>query len=211
MVGHRHGLGKSLGFVVHSPRAHRIHVAPITLRLRMDLGVAVDLGGGGQQKARGLGLGEAERLVGAERTDLERLDGQLEIVDGTGGRGEVQYAVELALDVEIVGDVVLDKAEPRVAYQVRDVVGAPGDEVVHPDDVVLVGNEPIREVRAQKPRRSGDEDPHGEFRPMPWYSNPSERMRAGSYRLRPSMTSGRRSACFMRSKSGLRYTSHSVT
>ena len=40
----------------------------------MDLRVAVDLAGAGQQEARVLGLGQAERVVGAERADLERRD-----------------------------------------------------------------------------------------------------------------------------------------
>ena len=38
----------------------------------------------GEQEARALRLGQAERLVRAERADLQRLDRQLEVVDRAG-------------------------------------------------------------------------------------------------------------------------------
>jgi hypothetical protein len=41
------GLGHPLSLVVAGPGPHRIHVAPIILLLRMNLGVAIDLAGGG--------------------------------------------------------------------------------------------------------------------------------------------------------------------
>ena len=82
MIGHDHGLGEALGLVVNPARADGIHVAPIVLALRMDEGIAVDLGGGGEQDPRLLGLGHAERVVGAQAADLEGLNGQLQVVDG---------------------------------------------------------------------------------------------------------------------------------
>ena len=39
-------------------------------------------------------------MVGAEATDLERLDGQLEVVDRAGGRREVQDPVEIIVEEE---------------------------------------------------------------------------------------------------------------
>ena len=48
-------------------------------------------------------------------------------------------------------------------------------------------------------------------RPMQWYSTPSAAITAGSYRLRPSNTTGVRSVALMSSKSGVRNSSHSVT
>ena len=84
MIGHRHRLGEALRLVVDAARPDRVHVAPVALRLRMDLRIAVDLGGGRDQEAGTLRLGQPERLVGAERADLERLDGLLEIVDRAG-------------------------------------------------------------------------------------------------------------------------------
>ena len=57
--------------------------------LRMDERVAVNFRGGGEQEARAFVLGQAERLVRAERADLERLDRQFQIIDRAGGRGEM--------------------------------------------------------------------------------------------------------------------------
>ena len=62
VVGHGHGLREALGLVVDAARAHRVHVAPVVLALRVDEGIAVDLGGGGEQEARLLGLGQAQAL-----------------------------------------------------------------------------------------------------------------------------------------------------
>ena len=87
--------------------------------------VAVDLGGRGQEEARALRLGQAERVVRAERADLQGLDRELEVVDRAGRAGEVQDVVDRPVDVRSdVGDVVLDELEARVAGEVRDVVGA---------------------------------------------------------------------------------------
>ena len=46
---------------------------------------------------------------------------------------------------------------------------------------------------------------------MQWYSSPKLAITAGSYRLRPSNTTGVRSAALMASKSGVRYSFHSAT
>ena len=81
VVGHGHRLGEALGLVVDAARPDRVDVAPVALGLRVDQRIAVDLRGRGEQEARPLGLGEPERVVGAERADLERLDRQLEVVD----------------------------------------------------------------------------------------------------------------------------------
>ena len=46
---------------------------------------------------------------------------------------------------------------------------------------------------------------------MQWYSSPKAAIMAGSYKLRPSNTTGVRSATRMASKSGVRNFFHSVT
>ena len=119
--------------------------------------IAVDLGGRGDDEARALGLGQAERLVRAERADLQRLDRQLEVVDRAGGAGPVQDEVDRAVDVDVVGDVVLDEREVAV-HQVRDVRGVAGEQVVDADDRVVAIEQRFREVRADEPGRAGDDD-----------------------------------------------------
>ncbi len=84
VVGERQGLGEALRLVVDPAGADRVDVAPVGLRLRVDQGVAVDLGGRGEQDARALVPGQAERLVGAERADLHGLDRPAQVVDRRG-------------------------------------------------------------------------------------------------------------------------------
>ena len=156
VVGHRHGLGEALGLVVHAARADRVDVAPVVLALRMDERIAVDLGGGGEQEARLLGLGQAERVVRAEAADLERLDRHAQVVDGGGRAREVEDAVERALEVDVVRDVVLHEHEVA-AGQVLDVRHVAGDQVVHADDGVAVVEQVLGEVRAEEAGGAGDE------------------------------------------------------
>ena len=90
VIGHRHRLGEALGLVVDAARADRVHVAPVGLLLRMLERVAVDFGGRREDERRPFGLGEAERLVRAERPDLQRRNRQLEVVDRAGRARPVQ-------------------------------------------------------------------------------------------------------------------------
>ena len=156
----RHGerLGETLGLVVHATRPDRVDVAPVLLVLRVDERVAVHLGGGGQQEACVLLLGEAERLVRAERSDLQRRNRQLLVVDGTRRRGEVKNRVDRTLHVDVRRDVLLDEHEAPVGEEVRDVVGRARPEVVHANDVVAVLEEPFAEMRADEAGAAGDED-----------------------------------------------------
>ena len=124
VVGHRHRFGEALGLVVDAARADRVDVAPVGFLLRVLERIAVDLGGRGDDEPRVLRLGQAERLVRAERADLQRRDRQLEVVDRAGRAGPVQHAVDRAVDVDVVRDVVLDEHEVA-ARQVGDVVESP--------------------------------------------------------------------------------------
>ena len=60
-MGHYQRLGESLRFVVNTPRAHWIHVAPVVLALRVDGRVAVDLARGGLNKSGTVTLSEFEQ------------------------------------------------------------------------------------------------------------------------------------------------------
>src|SRR5204863_2847408 len=102
-------------------------------------------------------LREAECFVRAERSDFQRLDRLLEVVDGTRGRCEVQYVIERAVDVDVVGDVVFDEAEAVAAEEVLDVFRIAGDEVVHADDFVSAIEKELAEVRAEEAGAAGDE------------------------------------------------------
>ena len=114
VIGHRDGLGEPLGLVVAAAGTDRVDVAPVVFALGVDLGIAVDFRRAGQQEPRVLGLGQPERVVGAERTDLEGRDRVSEVIDRAGRAGEVEHVVDRPVDLDRLGDVVLDEPETRV-------------------------------------------------------------------------------------------------
>ncbi len=157
MVGHGHGLGETLGFVVDAAGADGIDVAPVGFGLGMFERIAVAFGGGGEEEFGVFGLGEAEGVVGAERTDLEGLDGELEIIDGAGGRCEMEDVVDAAGEVDELCDVVVDELEVLVAGEMGDVVGIARDEVVDGDDAMAFGEEAVDEMGAEEAGAAGDD------------------------------------------------------
>ena len=68
--------------------------------------------------------------------------------------------IERAGHIDVVGHVVLDESEARLADQVGNVVRRAGQEVVHADDLVPLCQEPIAQVRAQEAGRAGNQDAH---------------------------------------------------
>jgi hypothetical protein len=60
---------------------------------------------------------------------------------------------------------VLHELEPGLARQVRDVFGIAGDEVVEPDDMMAVVQEPVGQVGAEESRCPCDEYSHATVRP----------------------------------------------
>ena len=88
---------------------------------------------------------------------LERLDRQLQVVDGGGRAGKVEDVVKIAFHVDEVGHVQIHKREALMAHQVGDVVGRPRDEVVHADHMMAFGQKALAEMRAEEAGTAGDE------------------------------------------------------
>ena len=59
----------------------------------------------------------------AQRANFEDFDAQLLEVGRASRAGEVQDEVERTIYVDVVGGIVLNKLEPRMAEQVSDVLG----------------------------------------------------------------------------------------
>src|SRR5438046_2664245 len=95
--------------------------------------------------------------MGAERADLERRDGVGEVVDRAGRAGEMQDVLDRPIDLDRLGDVVLDKSKRGVADIVCDVAAIAGQEVVHANDFIAVIQESVAEVRPNESRSSGDD------------------------------------------------------
>ena len=124
VVGHDGGLGESLGLVVDGARADGIDVAPVGLDLGVDLGVAVALGGGGVEVAGAVFAGEVEGVDGSGGADEEGFDAEAGVVDGAGGRGEVEDVIDLAR-VEGLADVLLEQAEAALVLEVARLARLP--------------------------------------------------------------------------------------
>lgn len=79
-------------------------------------------------------------------TDLQRLYGILEVVDGTGWRGEVEYEVDPVLEIEIFRNIMLHEGVPGIPLVVGDVPHISGDKVVHRDNPVPLLKKKVAEV-----------------------------------------------------------------
>ena len=158
VIGHRHGLGETLRFVVNAARSDRVDVAPVIFLLRMDERVAVAFRGRGQDERRLLGLGETERVMRAERADFERGDRQFQVIDRAGGRSEMKNVIEFFFRQENeTRDVVFDEGEILVAGEVFDVLEIAGDKIIDRDDAMPFRQEPVGQMRTEKTRAAGDD------------------------------------------------------
>ena len=100
---------------------------------------------------------QAQRLVRPQRADLQRRNRQLEIVDRARRAGPVQHVVHRPVDVDVVGDVVLDELEVAIG-EVRDVGDIAGQQVVDADDGVAAIEQRFGEMRADEAGGTGDDD-----------------------------------------------------
>ena len=154
VVGHRERLGVALRLVVDAARPDRVDVTPVGLGLRVHLRVAVDLARRGEEEARALELRETERVVGAVRAGLERVQRQPQVVDRARRAREVVDEVDRLVDPDRLHDVLRQEDEV-VAAHVRDVRERPGLEVVDADDAMPFGKERVAEVRSEEAGTAG--------------------------------------------------------
>ena len=149
-------LGAAFALVVTGPGASGVDVAPVGLRLRVDLRIAIDLAGGGLEDLGLDAFGQAQHVDGPMDTGLGGLYRIELIMDGRGRTGQVIDLVHLHVERE--GNVVAHEFEVRIVQQCQDVVLGPGEEVVHTQDVVTFVQESFAEVGAEKTGAAGDKD-----------------------------------------------------
>jgi hypothetical protein len=70
---------------------------------------------------------------------------------GEAGDAQVHHLVHWSRHVDVVGDVSLHQAERVVLQEVLDVGRRPGQEVVHGQDLVAVGEQPLAQVDPRNP------------------------------------------------------------
>ena len=113
VVGHRQRLGVALRLVVDAAGADRVDVAPVGLRLRVHLRIAVDLARRGQEEAGALELRQPERVVRPVRADLQRLQRQPQVVDRARRAREVVDEVDRLLDPDRLGQIMRARTRTR--------------------------------------------------------------------------------------------------
>ncbi len=88
------------------------------------------------------------------RPDPERVQGQSRIVDRAGRAGQVEDEIDVLVELDVVGHVVIEEDEAVVA-DVLDVLQVAGVEVVDADDAQLLGEERFAQMGAEKPGSAG--------------------------------------------------------
>ena len=156
MVVEEQRLCATFALVVTRSRSPGIDVAPVGLRLGVDLRITIDLTGGGLED---LGLDafcQTQHIDRPMDTGLGGLHRVELVMDGRGRTGQVVDLVHL--HVEGIGNVMTHELEVMVVEQRHDIVLCPGEEVVHTEDVVTLVQQPVAEVGTQKAGAAGDEN-----------------------------------------------------
>ena len=157
-VGRRQRLREPLRLVVDRARRVRVDVAVVRLGLRVHVGIAVDLARRREQEAGVVREREVERAARAERADVDRLERDREVLGRARRAREVQHAVDVAVDRDLVAHVGADEREARVLGEVRDVLEPARRQVVDRDDLVAAREERVAEVRADEAGSARDDD-----------------------------------------------------
>jgi len=87
----------------------------------MNQRVAITLGSRREQEGRFFRFREPKGVVGAERTNFQGRDRQLEIINRAGGRSEMKNVIDLLGQKEILGHVLFDETIVLVAGEMLDV------------------------------------------------------------------------------------------
>jgi hypothetical protein len=149
--------GAALAFVVAGARPDRVDIAPVSLRLGMDAGIAVDFAGRGLKNPRFHPLGQTQHVDGAMHAGLDRLDRIELIVDRRGWTGKIEDLVHF--DIKRKGDVVAHHLEMRVIEEMGDIFSGTGEIVIDAQDLVTVGKQPFAQERSEESRPAGNQNP----------------------------------------------------
>jgi hypothetical protein len=147
-------LSRTLTFIIACARPPCIHVAKIALRLRRDLGVAVDLGGRGYEDASLMAFSIQEGFVGAIERSEQGADAVLLVKDRRSGTGQVIDLV--ARNIEGGSDVGFDRFDGKPL----EVTAEARTEVIEDDDLMTIGQQPFDKMGADKTRTTCDENFH---------------------------------------------------
>ena len=154
VVGHRHRLGEALGLVVDAARADRVDVAPVGLGLR-------DGRAGRRRPRRSRRGGSAPsspargRARCACRASRPSASGSAAPGSRSGEAGEAKCSTASSGPSTKMNCVTSwrTKRNRFSSCEVRDVARVAGQQVVHRDDLVPLGEQPVAEVASRGSRR----------------------------------------------------------
>jgi hypothetical protein len=126
----------------------------------MDIGISIDLRGGGLEDTGFHPLSQAQAVDRPDHGGLHRLDGVVLVVRGGSWAGEVVDAVNLEL--ERVDDVVAHELEAGIADEMLDIRLATSEEIIETDDFMSLLDKTVAEMGTKESGSAGNQDAHGE-------------------------------------------------
>jgi hypothetical protein len=149
-------LGAAFPFIVAGAQSDRVDVARVILFLRMNRGVAVDLGGGRPQNFGLHPLGEAQHVNCPVHAHLRGLN-RIELIVNRGGwAGQVEDFINLYIEGK--ADVVPGQLESRIREEMVHVVPSSGIEIVDAKHFVAPLEQPRTQMRADESSSAGNKD-----------------------------------------------------
>lgn len=160
MIVKEERLGRTLPLIIAGAQSNGIHVPPIGFGLRVNIGITINLRGGGLEDACLDPLGKAKAVDGTDHGGLHRLDGIILVVGWRSRAGKVIDTIDLKL--EWVDDVVANEFEAGIPQEVLDIGLATGEEIIKANDFMPLLDEAVAKVGAKESSSAGDKDTHGE-------------------------------------------------
>jgi hypothetical protein len=133
-------------------------MAPIGLGLRMNVGITIDLGGGGLKDTSLNTLGQTKTVDGSDDGGLHRLDRIILVVRRGCRASEIINTVDLEL--EGIDHIMAYQFKAGIPHKMLDISLATGEEIVKADDFMPLFDEPIAKMGTEKSGSSGNEDTH---------------------------------------------------
>src|SRR5215469_14642121 len=186
MVGHGKRFREPFRLVIDPTRSNRINVPPIALRLGAYIRITIHLGRGGHEKSRAFCQRQSQAIVRSKRADLQRLDGDFQIIGGAGGRGEIQYGIHSSGNIDKARQIVNLELKTGIGPQMAEVCLYAGDQIVEAQYFPTFFNEAIAKMRSKKPRTARYHSAQSSPLPSPDSLNRASHYRRNVSGIRPS-------------------------
>src|SRR5690606_9799219 len=134
-----------------------VDMPPIFLFLGMDFGIAVHLACGGLQDPGLDAFGQPEHVDGAHDAGLDGFNRVVLVMDRRGRAFQVVDLIHFQENGH--GDIMADELEIPAIAKVFDIALGAREKIVHANHVMPLPDQQFAQLRAQKARASGDQNP----------------------------------------------------